>query len=120
MIEIHILKSKSGLENCFELDFRYDEYYPKHINEADMLSCYQYYTWLFKKHGLFVADSKEKELIYSIQWECKLLDIPFSMIYDEDYDIVHFSVDEEHISDIHTLATELMRLIELEAGAEYF
>jgi hypothetical protein len=118
MIEMHILKSKAGIENCFELNFRYDDYYPGHIEEADKWSCYQYYTWLFKKHGVFAADSKGKELIYSIQWECKLSDIPFTMIYDEDYDMVHFSVDEEHISDIPDIAAELIRLIEIEAGAQ--
>jgi hypothetical protein len=40
------------------------------------------------------------------------------MIYDEDYDMVHFSVDEEHISDIPDIAAELIRLIEIEAGAQ--
>ena len=115
MIEIKVMKTKTGLENCFELDFNYVEYYPREIEHKEMRSCYQYYTWLFKKHEIFTAGSKGKGLIYSIQWECRLLDIPFTMIYDEDYDIVHFSVDEDRISDIHTIAAEIRRLIELEA-----
>ncbi len=116
MIEIKTMKSKAGIENCFELDFRYDEYYPNQVDEAKMWSWLQYYTRLFEKHGIFAADSKGKELIYGLQWECKLLDIPFTMVFDEDYDIVHFCDDEDYISDIPTIAAELIRLIEQGAG----
>lgn len=91
MIETKIMKSDSGLENCFDLQFRYDEYLPAEDKNVDW-SCYQYFTWLFKKHGL-----------------------PFSMVYDEAYDWVTFSVDEEHIKDIPVIADEIKKLIIAEA-----
>ena len=70
MIETKIMKSDSGLENCFDLQFRYDEYLPAEDKNVDW-SCYQYFTWLFKKHGLIVGNTNGEVIIYITHWKCE-------------------------------------------------
>ena len=117
MIETKIMKSDSGLENCFDLQFRYDEYLPAEDKNVDW-SCYQYFTWLFKKHGLIVGNTNGEVIIYITHWKCEVKGIPFSMVYDEDYDWVTFSVDEEHVKDIPVIADEIKKLIIDEAAGK--
>ena len=50
-------------------------------------------------------------IIYITHWKCEVKGITFSMVYDEDYDWVTFSVDEEHIKDISVVADEIKKLI---------
>ena len=114
MIETKIIKSDSGLENCFDLHFSYDEYVP----EDDILecwSCYEYFTWLFKKHSIIIRDQDGREINYITCWKCEIKGIPFTMVYDEDYDWVTFSVDEKHIKDIPIIAEEIKNLIMIES-----
>jgi len=117
VIETKIMKSDSGLEKCFDLQFRYDEYLPAEDKNVDW-SCYQYFTWLFKKHGLIVGNTNGEVIIYITHWKCEVKGIPFSMVYDEDYDWVTFSVDEEHIKDIPVIADEIKKLIIAEAAGK--
>lgn len=114
LIETKIMKSDSGMENCFDLQFRYDEYLPAEDKNVDW-SCYQYFTWLFKKHGLIVGNPDGEVIIYITRWQCEVNGIPFSMVYDEDYDWVTFSVDKDHIKDIPAIADEIKKLIIVES-----
>lgn len=117
MIKIEYMKSVSGLDNCFDLLFSFDEYFP---NIEERFGCtdtwdYQLHTWLFKKNNLFKGSEKGKEYIWSIHWDCEIKGIPFSMVYDEDYDIISFSLDENHLQYRETVAEELKRMIEEES-----
>lgn len=78
-------------------------------------SCYQYFSWLFKKHGLIVENPDGEVIIYIARWQCEVNGIPFSMVYDEDYDWVTFSVDKDHIKDIPAIADEIKKLIIVES-----
>ena len=75
---------------------------------------YIYFTWLFKKYNLISGAPEGKEVIWTIHWECSIKGMPFAMLYDRDYDMVSFAVDEEHLSLKEPIAEELKRIIEEE------
>ena len=115
MIELRILKSEAGKENCFELSFMFKDYLPKSENSCGW-SEYDYYTWLFTKHNLIIGNPNGKTIIYCITWECEINGIRFHMVYDEDYDFMTFSVDEENIPKIQEIGNAIMKLIEQESN----
>jgi hypothetical protein len=75
---------------------------------------YIYFTWLFKKYNLISGAPEGKEVIWTIHWECSIKGMPFAMLYDRDYDMISFAVDEEHLSLKEPIAEELKRIIEEE------
>lgn len=116
MVEIQYLKSASGLDNCFDLLFPLKEYVPQRFFEetADGIGAeLRFYICLFENLGLF---NKRKEYcheaIWSCLYDCIYKDIPFTMCYDEDYDMVSFSVDETHLSNRNEIAEYIRSEIE--------
>ena len=77
-------------------------------NECD------YFLWLFAEHKVLMGE--EKQLIWSLHWECELNGIPFTMVYDEDCGTVSFSVTEEHIADIDNLSRAIIDMINQETS----
>jgi hypothetical protein len=75
---------------------------------------YIYFTWLFKKYNLISGAPEGKEVIWTIHWECSIKGMPFAMLYDRDYDMISFAIDEEHLSLKEPIAEELKRIIEEE------
>ncbi len=111
MIELRILKSEAGIENCFELNFMFRDYLTKSESSAGW-SEYDYYTWLFTKHNLIKGNPQGKTIIYCITWDCEINGIPFRMVYDEDYDFMTFNVEEDYIPKIHEIGNAIIRIIE--------
>lgn len=116
MVKIQYLKSVSGLDNCFELFFSHNEYIPQRFYEesADGTGAeLHFYICLFEHLGLF--DKRKEychEAIWSCLYDCIYKDIPFTMCYDEDYDMVSFSVNETHLSNRSEIAEYIRSEIE--------
>ena len=51
-----------------------------------------------------------KELIWSKHYLCHFGEIPFTMVYDIDYDIVHFAIDPEYCEYREIIAEKLCSL----------
>ena len=109
MVEIRYLKSEAGLDNCFDLLFGPIWYYLPDSYKDIRPDCpeYIYFTWLFKKYNLISGAPEGKEVIWTIHWECSIKGMPFAMLYDRDYDMISFAVDEEHLSLKEPIAEEL-------------
>ena len=119
MVEIIYLKSISGSDSCFDLLFGpLHDFIPDEVCQSEApytWSAYEYYMWLFKKRHLFRNSDQGIEYIESVHWDCEVDGIPFTMVYDNDYDIVSFSVEEAFIPYRKHIAEELKRIIEEEA-----
>lgn len=53
-------------------------------------------------------------MIWTIYWECSIKGMPFTMVYDKDYDMISFAVDEDHLNAREAIAEELQAIIEEE------
>ena len=119
MIEIQYTKSKSGYDNCFDILFNLKEYIPKVFFEqhenGDGAELY-FFISLLHKFGMF--DCKKEhyhQIIWSTHYDCIYSGIPFTMIYDEDYDIVSFSVDPENMQHKTMIAERIQQLVKAES-----
>ena len=92
MIEISYMDSMSGNPTCFDLRFPLREYISKNYFNNDKCIELNYYIDLFKKYGLLKED-KPVEMIWLQSYKCQWGDILFTMVYDEDYDLVSFAVE---------------------------
>ena len=101
MIEI---KNFDGYPNCFELSFSLKDYIPEKyfkISSNELGAKLYFYIDLFKQNDLFEPIEKNRKImIWSLHYQCHLGDIPFTMIYDEDYDFITFASEPEHKTQI--------------------
>ena len=116
MITIQYLSSESGLRNCFDYSFVLKEYIPQkyfEIEDNEAGAELYYFIDLLKKNNMF--DCKKEhyhQMIWSCHYDCKYnRNIPFTMVYDEDYDMVNFSVIEEYMNFKEEIAEEIKSLI---------
>ena len=119
MIEIRYTKSESGYDNCFDILFNLKEYIPKVFFEqhenGDGAELY-FFISLLHKFGMF--DCKKEhyhQIIWSTHYDCIYSGIPFTMIYDEDYDTVSFSVDPENMQHKTMIAERIQQLVKAES-----
>lgn len=119
MVEIKYTKSESGYTNCFDITFYLKDYIPNVFFEQhenwDGVELHFFISLLYK-FGMF--DCKKEHchrLIWSTAFDCEYNGIPFVMMYDEDYDIVSFSVLPEYIQHMTEIAERIKQLIEEES-----
>ena len=75
-----------------------------------------FFISLLHKFGMF--DYKKEhyhQLIWSTHYDCIYNGIPFTMIYDEDYDIVSFSVAPENMQHKTMIAGRIKQLVKNES-----
>ena len=119
MIEIRYSQSEAGYNNCFDLLFNLKEYIPNVFfeqHENGVGAELYFFISLLHKFGMF--DCKKEHyhtLIWSTHYDCVYNGIPFTMIYDEDYDIVSFSVPPENIQYKTTIAERIKQLVKDES-----
>ena len=119
MIEIQYTKSESGYDNCFDILFDLKEYIPKEFFEqhenGDGAELYFFISLLYK-FGMF--DCKKEHyhhLVWSTHYDCIYNGIPFTMVYDEDYDIVSFAVAPENMQHKTMIAERIQQLVKNES-----
>ena len=119
MMEIRYTKSESGYDNCFDILFNLKEYIPKVFFEqhenGDGAELY-FFISLLHKFGMF--DCKKEhyhQIIWSTHYDCIYSGIPFTMIYDENYDTVSFSVDPENMQHKTMIAERIQQLVKAES-----
>lgn len=116
MVEIKYLKSRAGIVNCFELLYYLRDYIPREFFEKheDGIGAELYfYIRFLNYYGLF--DCKKEHYHHNIggcSYDCFWNGIPFKMVYDEDYDFVSFSVNEQNLIYKEQIAEYIKKLIE--------
>lgn len=123
MIEIKYLKSEAGLDNCFELIFPLKDYIDESffkLNKRGYAAELLFYISLFLKNGMF--DGKREhchQYIWSFHYDCIYNnEIEFTMVFDEDYDMVSFAIEEENQELRKDIAEHIKRLIEKKVSLE--
>ena len=116
MIKIQHLKSEAGYNNCFDLLFNLKEYIPNVFfeqHENGVGAEFYFFISLLHKFGMFNCKKEHYHtVIWSTHYDCVYKDIPFTMIYDEDYDIVSFAVSPDDIQHMATIAERIKQLVE--------
>ena len=75
----------------------------------------EFYLNIFEKHNILcTCNTAGEEMIWSTCYKCNYQGVPFTMAYDNDYDMVSFSVDENNISQRRFVAEGIKELIEYE------
>ena len=116
MIKIQYLQSKAIYNNCFDLLFNLKEYIPNVFfeqHENGVGAELDFFISLLHKFGMF--DCKKEHyhtVIWSTHYDCVYKNIPFTMIYDKDYDIVSFAVIPKDIQHMVTIAERIKQLVE--------
>lgn len=114
MVDIRYMDSQSNEPLCFDLVFALKDYIPhKYFEISDNGAGAELYYLidLLKNNNFFEAKKTNcHQLIWSYHYDCHYQDIPFSMVYDEDYDIVSFAVD--NLSHRTIIAETLRYLVE--------
>lgn len=114
MIEIRYAKSEAGLDNIFDL-FHINDYIPMPLkeqrNEGTEL---KFYLSLFKKFNIIDTHETGVMFFWNTYFTCRFNDIVFKMIYDNEYDIVSFVVDEKCIEQRQFIAESIKSLVEKE------
>ena len=110
MVSIEYLTSSSGLDNVFMFDIM--EYMSKPRKDREELD---FYLKFFEKHNILsTCNTAGEEMIWSTCYKCNYKGIPFTMVFDNDYNMVSFSVDENNISQRRFVAEGIKELIEPE------
>ena len=110
MIGIKYLKSASGYENCFTFSYSHKDYIPEEYEQYDNGAELRFFIDLLQKNGM-LADTGSVSMIWNRSYSCIYGDIPFTMVYDEDDDIVSFAVEPENIPHINDIAERIKELI---------
>ena len=119
MIEIKYIRSESGYDNCFDIKFNQKEYIPNVFfeqNKNGYSAELFFFISLLHKFGMF--DFKKEhyhQLIWSTHYDYIYNGIPFTMIYDEDYDMVSFSVAPENMQHKTMIAERIQQLVKNES-----
>lgn len=119
MIEIEYVKNDFGDDNCFFINYELRKYIPSVFFEQheDGAGGELYFLiTLLNKFEMFDCKAEHyKTQIWSTEYECVYNGIPFFMIYDEDYDLIHFGVQPENCEYRSIIAERIKQLI-LEEG----
>lgn len=118
MIEIQYKQSESGYDNCFDIQFDLKAYIP-HVffeqHESGHGAELYFFISLLHKFGMFDCRKEHyHQLIWSTHYDCIYSGIPFTMIYDEDYDKVSFSVAPENMQHRTMIAEQIQHLVKNE------
>lgn len=114
MIEIKYNKSNAGIDNFFDF-YNEQEYIPMSISELRVNgSILKFYISLFKKFNIIAENEHGVSFWWNTRFPCKYNDIEFELVYDNEWDIVSFCVNDEYINDRETLAEAIKSLIETE------
>ena len=109
-VSIVYLTSSSGLDNVFMFDI--SDYLSKLRKGREEL---EFYLNIFEKHNILnTCNTAGEEMIWSTCYKCNYQGVPFTMAYDNEYDMVSFSVDENNISQRRFVAEGIKELIEQE------
>ena len=101
----------AGYDNCFELNSSEKELIPSACHKkGERGVALRFFIRLLGKAGMLSENAKE--IIWSIHYPCHFGDIPFTMIYDIDYDTVSFAVDTEYCEYKEIIAEKLRSLAE--------
>ena len=104
MIEIRYSKSKAGLDNIFDLLY-INDYIPIPLTEQRKERIeLRFYLSLFKKFNMVDSGAAGASYFWNTHFICRYSDFVFKMIYDNDYDIVSFAVDEKFIEQRKNIA----------------
>ena len=113
MANIIYKKSKAGYDNCFDIEFREKEVIPSDFYEkGEYGAVLRFFADMLRKAGLLDENENGTELIWCREYPCRFGDIPFTMIYDMDYDTVSFSVEPENCKYREKIAEKLLSLTE--------
>ncbi|MBO4493738.1 MAG: hypothetical protein J5724_05055 [Ruminococcus sp.] len=111
MIRINYKRSATGHDNCFDFNFNEKELIPSvYYEKGERGAVLRFFIRLLGKAGMLSENAKE--IIWSIHYPCHFGDIPFTMIYDIDYDTVSFAVDTEYCEYKEIIAEKLRSLAE--------
>ena len=114
MIKIKYEKSSAGIDNLFDF-FNEQEYIPMSLLELRKEgSILKFYLSLFKKFNIVDEDVCGVSFEWNTRFPCKYKDIEFELVYDNEWDIVSFCVNEKYINDRETIAEVIKLLIETE------
>lgn len=116
MIKIRYNQSEIVYKNCFDLHFNLKEYIPNVFfeqHEKGIGAELYFYISLLYKFGMFECKKEHYHtLVWSTHYDCAYNDIPFTMIYDEDHDIVSFAVSLENVQNVTIIAERIKQLVE--------
>lgn len=95
MIKIEYMNSMNNLPTCFVLFFWLKDYIPdNYFKECEHTAELDFYIEILKKYNLFEEKTSNiKEIIWSRHYECRYNDIPFTMVFDEDWGDISFAVE---------------------------
>ena len=111
MIRINYKRSAAGYDNCFDLNFSEQEIIPSiYYEKGKSGAALRFFIRLLGKAGMLNGNAIE--LIWSKHYPCHFGDIPFTMVYDIDYDTVSFAVDTEYCEYKEIIAEKLRSLAE--------
>ena len=115
MVEIRYSKSNAGHDNCF-LILHGSEYIQKAFFKQNSYDPYLYfYISLLHKFGMVKYEDRHGcPLIWSTHYNCMYKGVPFTMIFDEDYEMLSFSVKPEDAQYRTMIAERIAYLIEHE------
>ena len=118
MIQIQYTESKAGLPNCFAFLFPTKDDIPQgygKISEDSTSAELSYYLDLMNRCGVVdISLESGYSLIWAKHYDCVYKGyIPFTMLYDEDYDTVSFAVDEKYMNHRAELAEAIRSFMEL-------
>lgn len=113
MVSIGYRKSKAGFDNCFELNFNEKELIPSvFYKDGERGAALRFFIELLRKADMLAGTENGQELMWCRQYRCNMGDVPFTMVYDIDYDIVSFSVEPENCKYREEIAERLRYLVE--------
>lgn len=114
MIEIRYTKSQAGLNNIFDL-FHINDYIPLPLseqrNEGTEL---KFYLSLFQRLNILDTTVTGVAYFWNTYFSCRFNDYAFKMIYDNEYDVVSFAVDEKCVEQRQFIAESIKSLVENE------
>lgn len=117
MIAIEYGRSSSGNENCFHIQFEHKRYIPKEFfqknKNGSALLCF-YISLLQRFDMLGRGEEHCHRYLWSRHYDCVYNEIPFTMVYDEDYDMVSFSLLPENAQYKTVVAERIGQLVEKE------
>ena len=113
MVSIDYRKSKSGYDNCFELNFNEKELIPSvFYKNGERGAALHFFIELLRKADMLAEDEKGEDIIWCRHYKCNMGDIPFTMVYDIEYDTVSFSVEPENCKYREEIAEKLRYSVE--------
>ncbi|WP_455529725.1 hypothetical protein [Ruminococcus sp.] len=113
MASIIYMKSKAGYDNCFAIGFSEKEVIPPVFYESgEYGAVLRFFADMLRKEGMMDENENGTELIWCREYPCRFGNIPFTMIYDMDYDTVSFSVEPENCKYRDKIAEKLLSLTE--------